>query len=55
VNGPEATHPHHLALVFLAPITSATVEGDLEVFNAFAFFKDPDGNGWAIQQGPARD
>jgi catechol 2,3-dioxygenase-like lactoylglutathione lyase family enzyme len=31
------------------------VEGDLEVFNAFAFFNDPDGNGWAIQQGPARD
>jgi catechol 2,3-dioxygenase-like lactoylglutathione lyase family enzyme len=29
------------------------VEGELEVFNAFAFFKDPDGNGWAIQQGPA--
>ncbi|MGH2789463.1 MAG: VOC family protein [Actinomycetota bacterium] len=31
------------------------VEVDLEVFNAFAFFSDPDGNGWAIQQGPARD
>jgi catechol 2,3-dioxygenase-like lactoylglutathione lyase family enzyme len=29
------------------------VQGELEVFNAFAFFKDPDGNGWAIQQGPA--
>lgn len=29
------------------------VEGELEVFNAFAFFSDPDGNGWAIQQGPA--
>jgi catechol 2,3-dioxygenase-like lactoylglutathione lyase family enzyme len=28
------------------------VEGDLETFNAFAFFSDPDGNGWAIQQGP---
>jgi catechol 2,3-dioxygenase-like lactoylglutathione lyase family enzyme len=28
------------------------VEGELETFNAFAFFKDPDGNGWAIQQGP---
>jgi catechol 2,3-dioxygenase-like lactoylglutathione lyase family enzyme len=28
------------------------VEGELEVFNAFAFFQDPDGNGWAIQQGP---
>lgn len=28
------------------------VEGDLETFNAFAFFEDPDGNGWAIQQGP---
>ena len=30
-------------------------EGELEVFNAFAFFNDPDGNGWAIQQGPASD
>jgi catechol 2,3-dioxygenase-like lactoylglutathione lyase family enzyme len=29
------------------------VEGELETFNAFAFFQDPDGNGWAIQQGPA--
>ena len=29
------------------------VQGELEVFNAFAFFNDPDGNGWAIQQGPA--
>ena len=28
------------------------VEGELETFNAFAFFTDPDGNGWAIQQGP---
>ncbi|MGH2691582.1 MAG: VOC family protein [Actinomycetota bacterium] len=28
------------------------VEGELEEFNAFAFFKDPDGNGWAVQQGP---
>ncbi len=31
------------------------VEDDLEVFNAFAFFSDPDGNGWAIQQGPTSD
>jgi catechol 2,3-dioxygenase-like lactoylglutathione lyase family enzyme len=31
------------------------VDGDLEVFNAFAFFNDPDGNGWVIQQGPAPD
>jgi catechol 2,3-dioxygenase-like lactoylglutathione lyase family enzyme len=23
-------------------------------WNAFVFFKDPDGNGWAVQQGPAR-
>jgi catechol 2,3-dioxygenase-like lactoylglutathione lyase family enzyme len=29
------------------------VEGEPETFNAFAFFSDPDGNGWAIQQGPA--
>ena len=29
------------------------VEGDPEPYNAFIFFKDPDGNGWAIQQGPA--
>jgi catechol 2,3-dioxygenase-like lactoylglutathione lyase family enzyme len=29
------------------------VEGEPQVFNAFAFFKDPDGNGWALQQGPS--
>jgi catechol 2,3-dioxygenase-like lactoylglutathione lyase family enzyme len=23
-------------------------------WNAFIFFKDPDGNGWAVQQGPVR-
>ena len=23
-------------------------------WNSFAFFSDPDGNGWALQQGPAR-
>ena len=29
------------------------VEGEeLETFNAFVFLSDPDGNGWAIQQGP---
>ena len=28
------------------------LEGEPGVFNAFAFFNDPDGNGWAIQQGP---
>jgi catechol 2,3-dioxygenase-like lactoylglutathione lyase family enzyme len=31
------------------------VEGELQTFNAFAFFQDPDGNGWAIQQGPTPD
>jgi catechol 2,3-dioxygenase-like lactoylglutathione lyase family enzyme len=30
------------------------VQGELETFNAFAFFRDPDGNGWAIQQGPTK-
>jgi catechol 2,3-dioxygenase-like lactoylglutathione lyase family enzyme len=28
------------------------LEGPPETFNAFVFFSDPDGNGWAIQQGP---
>ena len=28
------------------------LEGDIEPYNAFIFFQDPDGNGWAIQQGP---
>ena len=28
------------------------VEGEVEPYNAFVFFSDPDGNGWAIQQGP---
>jgi catechol 2,3-dioxygenase-like lactoylglutathione lyase family enzyme len=31
--------------------------GDVQVFpwGSFVFFKDPDGNGWAVQQLPARD
>jgi catechol 2,3-dioxygenase-like lactoylglutathione lyase family enzyme len=24
-------------------------------WNSFAFFSDPDGNGWVLQEGPARD
>jgi catechol 2,3-dioxygenase-like lactoylglutathione lyase family enzyme len=28
------------------------LEGEPETFNAFIFFSDPDGNGWAVQQGP---
>jgi hypothetical protein len=24
-------------------------------WNSFVFFNDPDGNGWAVQQGPVRD
>ncbi|MGH2686933.1 MAG: VOC family protein [Actinomycetota bacterium] len=31
------------------------VEGELQTFNAFVFFNDPDGNGWAIQQGPVAE
>ena len=31
------------------------LDGPPEVFNAFAFFDDPDGNSWAIQQGPTPD
>ena len=29
------------------------LEGEAEPYNAFIFFSDPDGNGWAVQQGPA--
>jgi catechol 2,3-dioxygenase-like lactoylglutathione lyase family enzyme len=29
------------------------LEGPPTEYDAFIFFKDPDGNGWAIQQGPA--
>jgi catechol 2,3-dioxygenase-like lactoylglutathione lyase family enzyme len=29
------------------------LEGPPPVWNAFVFFQDPDGNGWALQQGPA--
>jgi catechol 2,3-dioxygenase-like lactoylglutathione lyase family enzyme len=31
--------------------------GDVQVFpwGSFVFFSDPDGNGWAVQQTPARD
>lgn len=32
--------------------TFVPLEGDPEPYNAFIFFQDPDGNGWAIQQGP---
>jgi catechol 2,3-dioxygenase-like lactoylglutathione lyase family enzyme len=28
------------------------LEGPPKAYDAFVFFKDPDGNGWAIQQGP---
>jgi len=29
------------------------LEGPPTAYSAFMFFQDPDGNGWAIQQGPA--
>jgi catechol 2,3-dioxygenase-like lactoylglutathione lyase family enzyme len=32
--------------------TFVPLEGEIVPFNAFVFFQDPDGNGWAIQQGP---
>jgi catechol 2,3-dioxygenase-like lactoylglutathione lyase family enzyme len=32
--------------------TFVPLEGEPTTFNAFVFFQDPDGNGWAIQQGP---
>jgi catechol 2,3-dioxygenase-like lactoylglutathione lyase family enzyme len=32
--------------------TFVPLEGPPTAFNAFVFFQDPDGNGWAIQQGP---
>jgi hypothetical protein len=28
------------------------IKGPREPYIAFIFFQDPDGNGWAIQQGP---
>jgi catechol 2,3-dioxygenase-like lactoylglutathione lyase family enzyme len=31
------------------------LEGPPAAYSAFIFFQDPDGNGWAIQQGPAPD
>jgi catechol 2,3-dioxygenase-like lactoylglutathione lyase family enzyme len=31
------------------------LEGPPTAYNAFVFFQDPDGNGWAIQQGPTSD
>lgn len=31
------------------------VDGPGEAWNSFMFFSDPDGNGWAVQQAPARD
>jgi catechol 2,3-dioxygenase-like lactoylglutathione lyase family enzyme len=32
--------------------TGAWVDGKGEDWNSFMFFKDPDGNGWAIQESP---
>ena len=29
--------------------------GGAEEWNSFAFFSDPDGNGWVLQERPARD
>ena len=31
------------------------VDGPGDRWNSFIFFSDPDGNGWAVQQIPARD
>ena len=31
------------------------LEGPAIAYSAFVFFQDPDGNGWAIQQGPTPD
>ncbi len=32
--------------------TFVPLKGPPSAYNAFVFFQDPDGNGWAIQQGP---
>jgi catechol 2,3-dioxygenase-like lactoylglutathione lyase family enzyme len=32
--------------------TFVALQGEPQPYNAFVFFQDPDGNGWAIQQGP---
>jgi catechol 2,3-dioxygenase-like lactoylglutathione lyase family enzyme len=34
--------------------TFVPLEGPPTAYSAFIFFNDPDGNGWAIQQGPAQ-
>jgi catechol 2,3-dioxygenase-like lactoylglutathione lyase family enzyme len=31
------------------------VDGRGEAWNSFIFFSDPDGNGWTVQERPARD
>ena len=31
------------------------VDGRGGEWNSFVFFQDPDGNGWVLQEGPARD
>jgi catechol 2,3-dioxygenase-like lactoylglutathione lyase family enzyme len=31
------------------------VEGRGGEWNSFVFFRDPDGNGWVLQEGPARE
>ena len=32
--------------------TFVPLEGEAEPYNGFFFFDDPDGNSWAVQQGP---
>jgi catechol 2,3-dioxygenase-like lactoylglutathione lyase family enzyme len=34
---------------------SVRVDGRGGDWNSFVFFSDPDGNGWAVQESPARD
>lgn len=34
---------------------SGRVDGRGGDWNSFVFFSDPDGNGWAVQERPARD
>jgi predicted enzyme related to lactoylglutathione lyase len=46
--GVEVSEVQH----FDGPVLVAGRGGD---WNSFVFFSDPDGNGWAVQESPARD
>ena len=55
--GPGSVQGLQLVVSDIEAARAELVERGLEIseWNSFAFFEDPDGNGWAWQEAPARD